>query len=130
MMLEVIILFFQKPAIGFLDGVELAKNIQRVFKRHWPVESLHDINHSPFGSPDPIGELHVIRNCGTEHNDTDMFGQHDDSLLPNHSSLLVVNVMNLIENYPFNVADHLCPSVQVVTQNLCCHDHACCLLVH
>lgn len=59
-----------------------------------------------------------------------MLGKHDDCLLPNNSSFLVVDVMHLIEDDPFYITDHLSAAIEIVSQNFCCHDHATGLRVH
>jgi len=78
-----------------------------VFEGNRSVECFHNINHSSFCSSDPICELHVVRYGGTEHDYTDVLWQHDDGLLPDDSSLFVVDVMHLVEDYPLDVSDHL-----------------------
>lgn len=75
------------------------------------MECLHDIDHSPFGPAYPICKLHIVRYSGTEHDNSDMFRQHNDSLFPDNPSFLIVYVVNLIENDPLNVPYHLGPSV-------------------
>jgi len=94
------------------------------------MKSLHNINHPTFCPSDPVSEFHIVGNCGAQHNYSYMLWEHDDSLLPNNSSFLVVYVMDLIKNYPFYIPDHLGPSIKVVSQNLCCHDYARCLRIH
>lgn len=65
LMFQVIVFFLQKSTVGFLDGMELVKDIQRMFQRHRSVESFHNINHSSFGSSNPVCKLHVIWYGGT-----------------------------------------------------------------
>ncbi len=97
---------------------------------HGSVKSLHDINQSPLSPSYPVGELHVIGDSGAKHDDTNVLWQHDDGLFPDHTSLLIVDVMHFVKNHPFDVTNHLSPTVQVVTKDLCCHNYACSLLVH
>jgi hypothetical protein len=129
LMLEVIVFFFQEPAIRFLNRMKFVKNIERMLQRHRSMESLHHINHSSLSSADPVCELHVIRHCGTQHDNTNMLGQHDDSLFPNNTSLFIVDVMDLIKDDPFDVPDHFGTTIQVVPENFSCHDNAGRLLV-
>lgn len=75
------------------------------------------------GATHPIGELHVVGDGRTEHNDTDVFWEHDEGFLPDHSSLLVVDVVHLVEYHPLDVADHVGTLVEAVSQNFCCHNH-------
>lgn len=59
-----------------------------------------------------------------------MLWQHDDCLLPHYTSLLVVYVMYLVEYHPLYVTDHLRAPIQIITEDLRCHYHTACLLVH
>lgn len=128
--LDLVIVLFQETTVGLLDYVELAEDVEGVLERHRTMEGLHDVYHSSLGPAHPIGEIHVIGHSGTEHDESDVFRQHDDSLLPHHSSLLVVDVVHFVENDPLDVSDHLCPPVEVVSQDLGSHDDATRLRVH
>jgi hypothetical protein len=55
--------------------------------------------------PDPIRELDRIGSCGAEENKIDIRRKHDDDFLPYHASLCVVNVVDFIKNYVFNVSN-------------------------
>lgn len=69
---------------------------------------------SAFGSAHPVGELHVVRHGSTEHDDSNMLWQHNEGFLPDHSSLLVVDVVHLVEYHPFDITDHISPFVKAV----------------
>lgn len=56
--------------------------------------------------------------------------QHDDSLLPDHPSLLVPHVVNLVKNDPLNFSHDLTASVYHISQDLCCHDQTCGILIN
>lgn len=130
LMFKIVILLLQEGAICLFNSMEFAENIERVFKGYRPVKGLHDIYHSPLGPTNPVGKLHVVRYGGTEHDNTNVFGEHDDGFLPDDSSLLVIDVVYLVKDDPFNVPDHFCPSVQVVSKDLGGHYHTRGLLVH
>jgi hypothetical protein len=114
LMFQVIVFFLEEPAIRFLNRMELVKNIERVLQRHRSMKSLHHINHSPLSPAYPVCELHVIRHCGTQHDNSNMLWQHDNSLFPHDASLFIVDVMDLIKDDPFDVPDHFGTTVQVV----------------
>lgn len=127
---QLVELLLEEPAIGLLNDMELVEDVERVLQGHGPVEGLHDIDYPVLGPADPVGEVHVVGHGGTQHDDADVLGQHDDGLLPDHASLLVVDVVHLVEDHPLDVPDHLRAPVQVVPQDLRSHDHAARLLVH
>lgn len=54
---------------------------------------------------DPLGELQVVGHCSGEHDDADVVGQLDDDLLPDRASLLIVDIVDLVENDPFDICD-------------------------
>ena len=56
-------------------------------------------------STNPLSKLEVVGDGGGEHDNTDMVWELDDNLLPNTTSLLVIDVMHLIENDPLNISD-------------------------
>ena len=43
-------------------------------------------------SPDPVSELHGVRDGGAEQNDVDMLWQHDQYFLPHHTALHDTNI--------------------------------------
>jgi len=94
------------------------------------MQSLHHVDHPSFGPPHPISEIHIVGDSCTQHNQSYMFGKHDNGLLPNHSSFGVVDIVHLVKNDPLNVSYHLSPSVQIVPQYFCSHDHTACLRIH
>lgn len=110
--------------------MELIEDINGMLQRDRPVKRLHNVNDPSFGSANPICKVHIIWNCGAQHDNSDVFRQHDNGLLPDNASLLIINVMDFVEDDPLNVSDHLCASVKIVSKNFCGHDHATCLLVH
>ena len=97
---------------------------------NWSVKCLHHIYYSSLGPSHPIRKVHVVGNSRTEHDESDVLWQHDDGFLPDNASLLIVDVVHLVEDDPLDVSDHLRPSVEVVSQDFSSHDHATCLGVH
>jgi len=49
--------------------------------------------------PNPFSKLSCVWNGGTEHDDISMFGQHDQHLLPNNSSLTQENTNRKVQTY-------------------------------
>lgn len=107
MILELVILLTFEETIRILDSVDFSKDIERMFEWDWSMESLHDVDGSVFSATDPIGKVHIVGDSCTEHDESDMFWKHDDGLFPNHPSFWVVDIVDLIENHPLDVSDHL-----------------------
>jgi hypothetical protein len=128
--LKFIIVLFHKATIWLFDNMKFAKYIEGVLEWDGTMQSLHYIDDSSLGSPYPIRKIHVVRDCGAEHDKSDMFWQHNNSFFPNNTSLLVVDVMYLIKNDPLNIPDHLCAAIEIVSQYFSGHDHATCLGIH
>src|SRR5690242_5845250 len=51
-----------------------------------------------------------------------MLRKHDDNLLPYHTSLQVVHIMNFIENDVFNISNKISSTIEHTSENLCSHD--------
>jgi len=94
------------------------------------MQSFHDIDNSPLCSSHPVGEVHIVRYSSTEHDQANMLRKHNNGLLPYNSSLSIVYVMNLIEDDPLDISYHFSTSVQVITQNLGCHNDTASLRIH
>ena len=47
-----------------------------------------------------------------------MSRKHDDHLLPDNTSLSIVDVVHLIEDHPFDIADEVRTAIQHRSQNL------------
>lgn len=94
------------------------------------MQCLHYIYNPSLRSPNPIRELHIIRNSCAKHYQSYMIRQHYNRLFPYHSSLSIIDVMNLIENDPFYISYHLSPSVKIIPKNFSSHDDATSLGVH
>jgi hypothetical protein len=109
--------------------MKFAKYKQRMLKRNWPMKSFHDVDHSPFSSSNPVCKLHIIWYCRTQHDNTNVFRKHDNSLFPDDSSFLIVYVMHLIKYDPLNISYHFSSSIQIISQNFGCHDNARCLWI-
>lgn len=58
-------------------------------------------------SPDPIRKFQRIRNSGGKENQPHVIRQHDDDFLPNYSSFGVVDVVDFVENDPFDVSNKI-----------------------
>jgi hypothetical protein len=128
--LEFIIVLFHKATIWLFDNMKFAKNIEGVLQWDGTMQRFHYIDNSSLGSSYPIRKIHVVRDCGAKHDKTNMFWQHNNGFFPNHTSLLVIDVMHLIENDPLNVSDHLCAAIEIVPQDFSGHDHATRLGIH
>ena len=70
----------------------------------------------------PGCELFWISNSGRQKYVSNIAGQHNDCLFPNNASFFVSHIMNLIENYPFDLSDNLRTSVNHISENLGCHN--------
>ena len=112
------------------DCMKLTKYVKGMFKGNRSMKSFHNINNSPFGPTDPISKLHIVRYCGTEHNNTNMFRKHDDSFFPDNTSFLIINIMNFIKNNPLNIPDHFSTSIQIIPKYFSSHDDTTSLLIH
>ena len=53
-----------------------------------------------------------------------MLRAENDDFLPNHTTLLIVDVVNLVKDDEFDVANQVSTSVEHTTQNLGGHDQA------
>lgn len=129
LMLQIIVLLLQKSSICLFNCMELVEDIQWMLQWNGSMESFHYINHSSFSPSDPISKFHVIRYRSWQHNNSNMFRQHDNSFLPYNTSLFIIYVMNLIENNPLYIPNHLRSSVKIITQNFCGHNDTRCLLI-
>lgn len=94
------------------------------------MQSFHHVDHPMLSPTHPVSKIHTIRNSGTEHNQANMLRKHDNSLLPHHTSFRIVNIVNFIENYPFDVSDHFRSPIQVIPQNLCSHNNTTRMRIH
>ncbi len=130
LMFQLIVLLFQKSTIRLLNSMEFPKYVQRMLQRYRSMECFHNINHSSFGSTDPVCELHIVRYSSTEHNNPNMLRKHNNGFLPNDTSLLIIYIMDLVKYNPLNVSYHLGSSIKIVSQNLSCHDYTRSLLIH
>lgn len=64
--------------------------------------------HAPaLGAPNPVSKLHHIGNRRTQHHNHNMRRKHDDDLLPHHTTLGIVDVVNLVENDILHIANDI-----------------------
>jgi hypothetical protein len=56
-------------------------------------------------------------------------GQLHDDLLPNAATLLVINVMGLVEYRPLNILELVDVVVQLLLEYLSRHDHNCSIFI-
>ena len=94
------------------------------------MQGLHHVYDPSLSPPHPVRKVHIVGHCRTQHDQSNMLRQHNNRLLPHHPSLGIVDVVHLIENDPFDVADHLRTAIELVTQDLGSHDNAGGLRVH
>lgn len=59
-----------------------------------------------------------------------MFWQQYNGFLPDHSSIFIINIVNLVKYDPFDIFYHLGTPVKVIPQYLCCHYQTARLLIH
>ena len=84
----------------------------------------HFFSFAHLRPPDPLRELNGIGRGGTEKDQPNVLRKHDDHFLPHHPPLGIVDVMNLVENDPLNVPDHVGAAVQHRAEDLGGHDKA------
>ena len=77
-----------------------------------------------FYAPNPVRKFCHVGHRGREHDKIDMGGEHDDHFLPDHTSLLVRDVMHLVKHHPLNIAQQRRILVQHRPENLRGHDKA------
>ena len=71
------------------------------------MKGFHHIYDSPLGSSNPVGKIHVVGYGCTEHDESNMFGKHNDGFFPDDSSFRVVDIVNLIKDDPLYIFDHV-----------------------
>ena len=64
-----------------------------------------DIDFLLFDASDPLGKFEVVRHRCGEHYDTHCVRKFDNDFFPDTASLLVVNVVHLVEDDPFDISD-------------------------
>lgn len=74
MCFDLVVIFLQESAVWFFDDMELAEDVERMFKRDRSVQCLHHIYYSSLSSSHPISEIHIVWHSCTEHDESDMFG--------------------------------------------------------
>lgn len=67
---------------------------------YWSVVSLLHKYLFMLRPSNPICEFHVILHCRTQKDKSNILRKHNYSLLPYHTSLLIIYIMYLIENHP------------------------------
>lgn len=74
----------------------------------------------------PLCKLHVIADCSREHHDTNMIWQLHDDFLPDRASVLVVDVVHLVEDDPLDVLQVVrIVRVDLPVEHLSGHNDAC-----
>lgn len=82
-----------------------AVNDRVVLEWHWPFLSVLDKDFLLFHSADPLGKLKIVGHRSGEHYNADVVRQFDDNFLPDGASLLIVDVVNLVEDDPLDIGD-------------------------
>ena len=101
-----------------------------MLKRHWSLVSTLNVNLLLFCSSNPVCKLHVVLEGSREKDYTDVIWKFHDDLLPNTTSLWIIDVMCLIKDNPFNILELICIIVNLILEHLSCHDDDCSLSVN
>lgn len=93
-----------------------------MLKRHRAILSILNVDFLLFGTSDPVGELQVVGNRCREHHYADGVRQLHNDLLPDTTALFIVDVVDLIEDDPFNVLDLTAVVVKHRLEDFSCHN--------
>ena len=77
----------------------------------------------------PLAKLSSIRDCRRQEHILDSTGQHDNGLLPDHASLFVAHVVDLVEDDPSHFSGDLAAVVKHASEDLSGHDKARCTFI-
>jgi len=91
--------------------------------------SVLNVDFLLFGASDPVGEFKVVGNRRRKHYYADGVWQLHNDLLPDTAALFIVNVVDLIEDDPFNVLDLAAVVVKHRLEDFGCHDQTGCVLI-
>lgn len=107
-----------------LQRNHLTVNYWVMLERHWSFLGVLDVNFLLLDTSDPLGELEVVGHCSGKHHDWNCVWKFNDDFFPDWASLLVIDVMDFIEDNPFDVGDSWWVIVKHLLENLSGHDQA------
>lgn len=102
--------------------LEAFVKVNMMCERHGSLVGPQDVQSLSSYSRNPVRELLHILHSGAEHDDSHVFGEHDDGLLPDSASLLVVYVVHLVEDYPLQTLQVLVLVEEFLKQDLGGHN--------
>ena len=82
-------------------------SVKIMLERNGTLQRTDNVHLPAFGSSNPSGKLDRVRDSSTKHNNVDVGRQQDENFLPDDSALAVVDIMHLIEDDPFQIANDI-----------------------
>ena len=109
------------------DLIELIAltSVNEVFQGSRSLVGRYDVDGLLFGATHPVRELERVRNGRRQQDQVHVSGKHDDDFFPHDSSLEIVDVVDLVEYDPFDVANKIRSFVQHRSQDFRSDDKTC-----
>lgn len=86
----------------------IVPRVQVVHERDRPLECTDDKHLTLGRTAHPVGKLHSVRNCGTQHDDAHCLRQQNHHLLPHVASLKTDNSLEIWEKTVFSRTKTFC----------------------